>query len=134
MQEHDARILRGAAIPAAIAGSLAVITAAFTVGSLGAASAAAGVALVLVFFVGGLLVVAYVARQNRDYAMPAMLGTYLVKMILLGVALATVNGAEIVHPRAFAWSAALCVVVWLVGHTRAVATARMLHVDPEEQR
>ncbi|PRY01784.1 hypothetical protein [Allonocardiopsis opalescens] len=134
MQGHDARILRGAAIPTVIAGALAAAAAFFMAGTHGLYGALAGIVLVMVFFPLGLLAVSYVARINPQLMMAGALGSYLLKVLVLGVLLVALRGTPLFDHTAFALTAALCAVVWIGGQTWATATTKILYVDPDAGR
>ncbi|TDQ47964.1 hypothetical protein [Actinorugispora endophytica] len=133
MQEHDARILRGAAIPTLVVGGGAVAVFSAIAGTAGAVGAAIALLLVLVFFGVSGLAVARASRHNPDLFMPAMMGAFLVKAVLLAVVLLVVRGAGPIawlDTTAFAVTALLGVVSWLGGHVRVLATSKTPHVEP----
>ncbi|GAB3208416.1 hypothetical protein ACQEU5_04085 [Marinactinospora thermotolerans] len=133
MQEHDAKVLRGAAIPTLIVG--AGCTAVFSAisGVPGAIGAVVALLLVLAFFGVSGFVVAKITKRNPDLFMPATLGGFLVKAVVLAVALVLLRGSDSVtwmDTTAFAAGALLGVIAWLAGHVRVIATSKSLHVDP----
>ncbi|MDS1270463.1 hypothetical protein RIF23_09165 [Lipingzhangella sp. LS1_29] len=137
MPEHDARILRGAAIPSIICGGLAVGVGALIAGTAGALGAAFAAAVVLGCFGLGQLLVLAASRQNPDLALPASALSVVLKLTVLGLLLVTLRDSvlmETLHDTVFAVTALLCVVVWLAAQARATARARIPAVVVDEER
>ena len=133
MREHDAKVLRGAAIPTLVVGGGS--TAAFLVfsGTVGVLGALCALLLVLAFFGVSGWAVARLSRRDPNLFMPATLGAFLIKALILAaalLALRTIDPAWI-DTTAFAVTSLLCVIAWLGGHVRVLATSKTLHVDPE---
>ncbi|MFD6098845.1 hypothetical protein ACFVWN_14910 [Nocardiopsis flavescens] len=136
MQEHDARILRGAALPSAACGALAIAVSALFAGTAGALSSALGVAIVLACFGLGQWAVLLVTRRNPDLFLAASLGGFVVKTAVLGVLLVTLGRSPLMaglNSDAFVYSSLAVVVVWLGGQVHATSKAKILHVDPSEE-
>ena len=133
MQGHDARILRGAAIPTAVAGALAMAVAGAAAGVQALVGAALGTALALVFFGLSFLVVTWAGNRNPKYMYPAAMGTYLAKIVLLGVLLIAFGDAPVLSGNAFAITASACTAVWMAAHMWALNTAKILYVEPAEE-
>lgn len=135
MQEHDARILRGAALPSAACGVLAIAVSALFAGAAGALSSALAAAIVLACFGLGQWAVMAVTRRNQDLFLAANVLGFVVKMALLGVLLVTLGNSPLMADlsnNSFAFSALAVVMVWLGGQTWATSQAKILHVDPDE--
>ncbi|GAB3707118.1 hypothetical protein [Nocardiopsis oceani] len=135
MQEHDAGIVRGAALPSAVCGVLAVAVAALVAGAAGAMSAALGSVIVFACFGLGQWAVIAISRRNKDLFMAANLLGFVVKMALLGVLLVTLGQSplmEDLNNNAFVFSALAVVLVWLGGQVRAMSKAKIPHVEPDE--
>ncbi|GAA1456823.1 hypothetical protein NE857_07895 [Nocardiopsis exhalans] len=135
MQEHDARILRGAALPAAVVGALAIAVSALFSGAAGALSSALAVAIILACFGLGQWAVILVTRRNEDLFLAANMLGFVVKMAVLGVLLVTLGRSAFIadlDSNAFVYSALAVVLVWLGGQMRGIAKTKMLHVDPSE--
>ncbi|MEU3231623.1 hypothetical protein ACFV4I_19060 [Nocardiopsis alba] len=135
MQEHDARILRGAALPSAACGVLAIAASALFAGMAGALGSALAVAIILACFGLGQWAVMMVARRNKDLFLAANLLGFVVKMTLLGVLLVTLGRSPLIadlSSNAFVYSALAVVLVWLGAQTWATSKAKILHVDPNE--
>jgi ATP synthase protein I len=135
MQEHDARILRGAALPSAACGVLAIAVSTLFAGAAGALSSALAAVIVLACFGLGQWAVMAVTRRNKDLFLAANVLGFAVKMALLGVLLVTLGNSPLMADlsrNAFVYSALAVVLVWLGGQTLATSKAKILHVDPSE--
>ncbi|HJE57832.1 MAG TPA: hypothetical protein K8V84_04860 [Nocardiopsis listeri] len=135
MQGHDARILRGAALPSAACGALAIAISALLAGTAGALGSALAVAIVIACFGLGQWAVILVTRRNKDLFLAANLIGFVVKMALLGILLVTLGGSPLIadlSTNAFVYSALVVVLAWLGGQTWATSRAKILHVDPSE--
>ncbi|WP_017580862.1 hypothetical protein [Nocardiopsis valliformis] len=135
MQEHDARILRGAALPSAACGVLAIAVSALFAGAAGALSSALAAVIVLACFGLGQWAVILVTRRNKDLFLAANLLGFVVKMALLGVLLVTLGNSPLMADlsrNAFVYSALAVVLVWLGGQTLATSKAKIPHVEPDE--
>ncbi|SIO88327.1 hypothetical protein [Nocardiopsis sp. JB363] len=135
MQGHDARILRGAALPSAACGALAIAISALLAGTAGALGSALAVVIVIACFGLGQWAVILVTRRNKDLFLAANLIGFVVKMGLLGILLVTLGGSPLIadlSSNAFVYSALAVVLSWLGGQTWAISQAKILHVDPSE--
>ncbi|MFB8769072.1 hypothetical protein VSQ78_15300 [Nocardiopsis alba] len=135
MQEHDARILRGAALPSAACGVLAIAVSALFAGMAGALGSALAVVIILACFGLGQWAVMMVTRWNKDLFLAANMLGFVVKMALLGILLVTLGRSPLIadlSSNSFVYSALAVVLVWLGGQTWATSRAKILHVDPSE--
>ena len=95
-----------------------------------AAWVAVGLAIVAAFFCLGALAVAAAGRIGEELTLPAALGTYLIKVVLLGVLLVSVQGKPWLDPTALGLSVLVGTLAWTVVHARRVWTSRIYYVDP----
>ncbi|GII61618.1 hypothetical protein Skr01_17030 [Sphaerisporangium krabiense] len=130
MQANDLQILRAAAMPAALAGLIAVVAAAFAEGAKGALGAGIGVLVVAAFFTISLIAVTYAARVSPTMMMAAALGTFLTKILLLAVTLEYFADATVWHPGAFTLTVIACTICWTIGEARGFLKLKILYVDP----
>jgi ATP synthase protein I len=130
MQSTDARILRGAAIPTGLAGLVAILAGLLIAGGKGALGSAIGVALVLVFFTLGMLVVSYVSRLSQQLVMAAGLLGYLVKLVAVFLLVAALSHVTLWDAHAFGWTVLGLTIVWLAAEVNATINARTPYVDP----
>ncbi|GAB2875385.1 hypothetical protein [Streptomyces mayteni] len=131
MQSNDAAIVRGAAIPTAAVGVLAVAIGAVVAGVDGAVGVALGVLLAALFFGGGLLTLGYVGRRWPELFFGAAFMTYTTQMVLLVVALLLLRDASFLNPRAFIIGVVVGTVAWLGGQVRAHVRIKSPYVVPE---
>jgi ATP synthase protein I len=89
-----------------------------------------GLAIVAAFFSVSALAVAWAGRVDDQLTLPAALGTYLVKIVLLGVLLTTARDASWVDGLALAWSVLAGTLAWVGVQVRRVWTSRLYYVDP----
>jgi ATP synthase protein I len=91
---------------------------------------AVGLAIVAAFFTAGALAVAAAGRVADELTLPAALGSYLVKVVLLGVFLVAVRDEPWLDPAALGLSVLTGTLAWTGVHIRRVWTARLYYVDP----
>ena len=96
MPSHDARIIRGAAIPTAVAGLIAAVIAAAVVGTKGLIGAVFATLLVMAFFSSGQVALDRLTRNNPQIMMAAALLVYTTQILLVAVVLAG-SDARIVY-------------------------------------
>ena len=99
-----------------------------------AAWVAVGLAIVAAFFCVGALAVAAAGRLGDELTLPAALGTYLVKVVLLGVLMVSVRGQPWLDPAALGLSVLVGTLAWTAVHARRVWTSRIYYVDPKAGR
>jgi hypothetical protein len=90
----------------------------------------AGLALVVAFFSVSAYAVAAAGRVADSLTLPVALGTYLIKVIVLGVVLVSVRDQPWLDPKAFGLSIVAGTVTWTVVHARRVWTTPVYYVDP----
>jgi hypothetical protein len=90
----------------------------------------AGLALVALFFSVSAYAVAAAGRVADSLTLPVALGTYLIKVVLLGVLLVTVRDQPWLDPRAFGLSVVAGTFAWTAVHARRVWTGQIYYVDP----
>ncbi|MCD0482953.1 hypothetical protein LO771_11215 [Streptacidiphilus sp. ASG 303] len=131
MPSTDARILRGAAIPTAVAGVIAVAIATAVVGTKGLLGALFGVLLVVGFFSFGQVALDRLTRNNPQIFMAAGLMVYTTQILLVGIVLAVFKGTTLFDTKVFAFTLLGCALIWTAGQVRAAMKAKMLYVVPE---
>ena len=131
MQAQDTPILRGAAIPTLVVGAGLVILFSVVSGWPGFIGALIGLAVVMAFFSISWYVVSTASAKGPAVMMGAAFGTYLVKVILLGVLLVSFKDTEAFDFKAFAWTILIGVICWTGFQVRAFTRQRILYVDPE---
>lgn len=132
MNQHDVRILRGAAVPAGVVGLLVTAVSGVLAGGKGAMGALFGALLVAAFFSVGHVVIAWASRTSPVAMMGVAVLTYTVKVLLLGLVLVTFEDTRAFDRRAFAAAIAVCTLVWVVAQVRAFSRQRLLYVEPSD--
>lgn len=131
MHEHDAAILRGALLPTAVVGLLAVLVAGVVVGAKGALGALLGTLVVVVFFTVSLVVVSRASRVSPYAAMNAAILTYLVKIGVLFGLIVAFQDTTAFDTKTFGLTIIACTLVWTAFEVRAFSRLKMLYVDPD---
>ncbi|MFC4114826.1 hypothetical protein [Nonomuraea zeae] len=131
MQANDVRVLKSAAIPTFAVGVVAVVVALLLAGGKGALGAALGTLLVGVFFSISVVAVSYAARVSPQMMAIAAMGSYLVKVIVIMLVLASFRDTTAWNTQAFAWAVVVCTLVWTGFEVRAFIKTKMLYVDPD---
>src|SRR5207237_3992366 len=102
MHPEDARIVRGALLAVGAAALPVLLVAGLAAGRAGLAGAGFGLALAAAFFAVTIVLVSIASRISMDLVVPAILFTYVVKMVVLGVILLTLRGTTAFNRTAFA--------------------------------
>lgn len=131
MQSNDARILRGAAIPTALAGLCAVGVGAAVAGTKGALGAAIGALLVGAFFGLGLYALGRIGERWPELFLGAAMAVYVTQIMLMLIPMKLLRDATFIDGRVFGLTMLVCIVVWLAGQTLAQLRVKTLYVQPE---
>ncbi len=134
MHSHDRAILRGAAVPAALAGAVLLLVSGLLAGASGVLGAGIGVGVVAAFFTVGLVVIAWASRISPQTMMMVAIVTYMIKIALLAIFVVAFAGTSAFSTTAFAASVAVSTLVWVGGEVRAFSRARIPYVDPTVTR
>jgi ATP synthase protein I len=130
MQAIDARLLRGAAVPTAVAGAIAVVLCTVLVGLKGFVGATLGSVIVIAFFSATIIVLSRVAQKQPEMLLGYAMLTYLGKILLLAVLLIVFKHTTLFHFRAFGFTMLALTLVWLAFETRAVLNTKIFYADP----
>jgi ATP synthase protein I len=130
MQAEDVRALRQSAVPTAMAGAVCTIVGAIVAGGKGALGAALALLVVGLFFLISFYAVNRAAKVNPSLMMGVALGTYMVKIVVLAVLVATFSDTTLFDGRVFGFSAIALVLVWTGMQVRTMMTSKMLYVEP----
>jgi len=130
MQDLGGSVLRSAAIPVAVTAVVVVAASAALAGGKGLLGAAFGVVVAAAFYASTLIVLGRVSQSHPLLFMNAALGTYLGKIIVLGVLLVTLQDVTVFDGKAFAWSILLSALVWSAVEIRAFTKQKVFYVDP----
>ena len=94
-----------------------------------AAASAAGFALVSLAFCLSSVVVAIAGGISDAMLLPAALSVYLLKVVVLGVVLVSLQGSESIDTVSMAWSVAVGTIVWVIAQCVRYAITPMYYVD-----
>ena len=130
MQAIDARLLRGAVVPTAAAGAIAVVLCAVLVGGKGLIGALLGSVIVLAFFSVTIVVISRVAQTQPQMLLGYAMLTYLGKVVFLAVLMIAFKHTTLFHFRSFGFTMLGLTLVWLAAETRAVLKTKIFYVDP----
>ncbi|NGN66198.1 hypothetical protein G5C51_20150 [Streptomyces sp. A7024] len=130
MQVNGARILKGAAIPTALAGIAAVVISALLAGAKGGIGAGAATVVVLIFFAVGLLALQHYSRKFPALFMGIAMITYTTQLLLLAIVLAVFKNTDLFNTKAFGLTVLATALVWIIAMGRAHMKLKMLYVEP----
>ncbi|WP_406203094.1 hypothetical protein OH807_26025 [Kitasatospora sp. NBC_01560] len=130
MPSNDARILRGAAIPTAVAGIIAMVISFAVAGGKGLLGALFGTLLVMAFFASGQFALDRLTRSNPQIMMAAALLVYTTQILLVGIVLAVFKNTELFNRQAFAFTLLGCALIWTGFQVRGALKAKTFYVDP----
>lgn len=126
----DLSFLRvGTAVTAALA-AVAAPVAGLLAGGDAAVAVLLGAAVVTFFFALSGLVVSWAGRHGDAFTLPAALGSFAVKILLLAAVLQALPAEGWVDRRALAWTVVVGALLWSGVQQRWVWTRRLYYVPP----
>ncbi|RKT15897.1 ATP synthase protein I [Streptomyces sp. 1114.5] len=131
MPSNDARILRGAAIPTAVAGIIAMAISYAVAQGKGLLGALFGAVLVMAFFSFGQVALDRLTRSNPQMMMAAGLLVYTTQILLVGIVLAVFKNTELFNRQAFAFTLLGCALIWTGFQVRGALKAKTFYVDTD---
>ncbi len=130
MPSHDARIpLRGAAIPTAVAGVVAVALSTALAGSKGLIGALFATLLVLAFFASGQVALDRLTRNNPQMMMAGGLLVYTTQILLVGIVLAVFKNTTLFDTKVFGFTLLGCALIWTGFQVRGAMKAKIYYVQ-----
>ena len=123
-------MLRWAGLATLAAGVIAVLIGSAVSGFGGAVGAAIAVAIVVVFFSIGQLILGSVLRNNPQMAMTVALMTYLVKIGVLFVFIIIFADTTLFDTKVFAATVVVCTIVWTSAEVWVSSRTKVLYVEP----
>lgn len=131
-----AAMLRAALVPTLAVGATAAVVAGVSAGGEGLWGALIGLALVVVFFGLGLVVLARCAGLDPALMLVIALGLYVAKVVLIGGAFVLIDATGVLRGYAdhlsLGVTAIACTVTWTIGETVGAVRARQpVYDDPE---
>jgi ATP synthase protein I len=113
-----------------VVGVVAVLIGLAASGAGGAIGAAIAVAIVLVFFSIGQLILGSVLRNNPQMAMTVALMTYLVKLGVLFVFIILFADTTLFDTKVFAATVVVCTIAWTSAEVWVFSRTKVLYVEP----
>ena len=89
-----------------------------------------GAAVVTFFFALSGLVIAWAGKHGDAFTLPAALGSFFVKILVLAAVLQSLPAEGWVDRRALAWTVVAGALIWSVVQQRWVWTRRLYYVPP----
>ena len=126
----DALVLRWAGLATLAVGVVAVLIGLAVSGAGGAIGAAIAVAIVLVFFSIGQLILGSVLRNNPQMAMTVAMMTYLIKLGVLFVFIIVFADTTLFDTKVFAATVVVCTIAWTVAEVWVFSRTKVLYVEP----
>ena len=131
MPSHDARIIRGAAIPTAVAGAVALAISTAVVGSKGLIGSLFATLLVMAFFSFGQLALERLTKDNPQMLLGAGLFVYTTQILLVGIVLAVFKDTTLFDTKVFGFTLLGCALIWTAFQVRAALKAKTFYVQTE---
>lgn len=132
MPSHDARIIRGAAIPTAVAGVVAIAISTAVVGSKGLIGALFATLLVMAFFSFGQVMLDRLTRNNPQILMAAALLVYTTQILLVAIVLAVFKNTSLFDTKVFGFTLLGCALIWTAGQVRGALKAKTFYVETRQ--
>lgn len=131
MPSHDARIIRGAAIPTAVAGAVALAISTAVVGSKGLIGSLFATLLVMAFFSFGQFALDRLTKDNPQMLLGAGLLVYTTQILLIGIVLAVFKDTTLFDTKVFGFTLLGCALIWTAFQVRAALKAKTFYVQTE---
>ncbi|GAB2706945.1 hypothetical protein [Kitasatospora kifunensis] len=131
MPSADAPLVRGAAIPTAVAGVAAVAAATAVAGAKGLYGALFATLLVMAFFSFGQIAIDRLSRNNPQMMLPVAMVVYMTQVLAVGIVLALFKGTTLFDTKVFGFTVLGCTAVWTVFIVRTGMKAKIFYVVPE---
>ncbi|KAB2345950.1 hypothetical protein [Actinomadura rudentiformis] len=129
MQPSDARTLRGAAIPSALAGAVAIVAGLLLGGAKGALGAAIATVVVIAFFSISVVAVSYASKISPQMMFAAAVFSYIFKILGMFVLISVFEDVTAWNNKAFAWAVIALTLVWISAEIRHTLTTKTLYID-----
>ncbi|RBY81988.1 hypothetical protein DQ238_05035 [Geodermatophilus sp. TF02-6] len=126
----DLSFLRVGALTAAVAAAIAVPVVGLVTGWDDAVGVLGGAVVVTAFFVVSGVVVAWAGRINDSFTLPAALGAFFVKALVLFAVLDALPEDGWLDVVTLAWTVVVGALLWSAVHLRWVWTRQIYYVPP----
>jgi ATP synthase protein I len=125
------RVVRRSALITLAAAVVMIGICAGTGGAKGLYGALIGAGIVAVFFGISVVAVGQAAKVSPQMMMMAAMGSYIVKIIVLMIVVATLEKSTAFNPRLLALTALVCILTWCAAQVVMTVKSKMLYVDPD---
>ncbi|WP_131748349.1 hypothetical protein [Frankia sp. Cppng1_Ct_nod] len=125
------RTIRTGLLVMAVIAVPALVVAGFLRGAAGLAGVTLGLCLVALFFTVSKVAVSVVASRWKELVLPTALGTYGLKIFILGALLVNLDGSTTIDLLAFAWAIFGGVLGWLGAELWVATHTRVPFYDPK---
>jgi ATP synthase protein I len=133
MMANYARVVRrSAALCSAVAVAMIVICAAVS-GSKGLYGALIATGIVAAFFGISIVAVSRAAKVSPTFMMAVAMLTYVVKILILLIALLVLRHVTVFNPHSLGVTALVLILCWSAAQVVTMMRTKMLYVTPEEQ-
>ncbi len=134
MLANYARITRWSAVLTAIVAAVMVGVSAAIGGSRGVIGALLGIALVTIFFGIDIVAIGRAARISPQAIMLAGIGLYVFKIIVLAIAVRSLQGTTFFNAKLFGFTAIICILAWCASQVITSVKFKTLYVEPDGER
>lgn len=131
MMASYAKVVRRSAAPTAAIAALMIAISGIAGGAKGLIGALIGVGIVAVFFGISVFVVGRAAKISPPAMMVAALGSYLVKLIALGILVMALHRSTAFNGKLLGLTAIVCILAWSTAQIVASLKLKMLYVEPK---
>lgn len=127
--DSGASIFKGAALPTALAGVVALLAGLVFGGPKGAAGAVLGTVVVVAFFSISAYVVAWASKISPQTLMLAGITSYVVKVLGMMILISALGDVTLWNTVIFGWTVVALAVVWIVAEFRTTLQTRRPYID-----
>lgn len=125
------RVVRRSALITVAAAVVMIGICAGVAGLKGLYGALIGAGIVAVFFGISVFAVGRAAKVSPQMMMIAAMGSYIVKIIVLMIVVASLEKSTAFNPKTLALTALVCIITWCVTQVVLTVKSKMLYVDPD---
>ncbi|REE98583.1 hypothetical protein [Thermomonospora umbrina] len=129
MHSSDARILRGAAIPTALAGAAAIVVGLLVAGGGGALGAAFGTLVAIAFFTVSVVAVSHASKISPQMMFAAAVFSYITKVFAMFGLIAVFQNTTAWDSQVFGYTIIALTLVWIVAEIRVATRSKTPYID-----
>jgi ATP synthase protein I len=125
------RVVRRSALITAAAAVVMIGICVGVDGAKGLYGALIGAGIVAVFFGISVVAVGQAAKVSPQMMMMAAMGSYIVKIIVLMIVVASLENSTAFNPKLLALTALVSILTWCAAQVVMTIKSKMLYVDPD---